>query len=164
MRSRFWRKNKTNVVFGVALTAAMAIGHQDIQRSMDTISAGRAQNAINTERLNELEIQSEFEKEQAKIAEDRYRRGCIPVVSSKNNRNLSAIIEGESVYDRTNKRPLPEGSVICDINGMTAVLKKNERGIPVATALAYTGNRELAMNRIRAIKGHNLRYFTPEKR
>ena len=58
---------------------------------------------------------------------------------------------------------MPEGTVVCDANGSTAILKNNAEGIPVADNFAFTGDRQLALNLIRKIHGARVYYNTPAR-
>ncbi|MBA3920312.1 MAG: hypothetical protein H0X31_00845, partial [Nostocaceae cyanobacterium] len=106
---------------------------------------------------------AEAAKERAAIAIQRYRDGCTIVVAVSSPKDLATLTKGEPVLDRTTKNPLPEGTVVCDINGNTAILKANSQGVPVADDFAFTGNRELALSLVRKIHGAKVFYNTPEK-
>lgn len=64
---------------------------------------------------------------------------------------------------KTSKKSLPVGTVVCDGNGNTGILAPNSKGVPVVSDMAFTGNRELAIDQIRKIRGAKVYYFTPEK-
>ncbi len=158
-----WRKHKLEIGFGVLVIVAAVFSHGDIQRSMQGLSEDRARIASNASEQRRLEENAELVKVKAAIAEQRYKDGCTMVVAANSPRNLATLVLGEPVFDRTSKKPLPAGTVVCDSNGNTAVLASNTLGVPVVTDMAFTGNRELALAQIRKIKGAKVYYYTPEK-
>ncbi len=160
---RIWRKHNSVIVFGGAIAISLLFGYNDIRRNMLSLSTTREFIATNNMKQARLEEQIKFEQQQAKIAEARYTRGCTIVVAVSNPRNLATLVEGEPVLDRTTSKYLPAGTVVCDSNGNTAVLRTNEKGVPVARDLAFTGNRQLAINTVRKIKGAKVYYVTPSK-
>ncbi len=160
---RIWRKHKLEIGFGAVALVATFFSHGDIQRSMQGLSEDRARIASNASEQRRLEENAELIKAKAAIAEQRYKDGCTMVVAANSPTNLATLVLGEPVFDRTTKKPLPAGTVVCDANGTTAVLASNENGVPVVSDMAFTGNRELALALIRKIKGARVYYYTPEK-
>ena len=160
---KLWRKHKLEIVFGVVALAAAAFSSNDIQRSMQGLSTDRARIVSNASEQRRLEENAELSKIKAVIAEQRYKDGCTIVVAVSSPRNLATLVLGEPVLDRTSKKSLPSGTVVCDANGNTAVLSPNVDGIPVVSDLAFTGNRELAIAQVRKIRGAKVYYVTPEK-
>ncbi len=163
INKKVWRKHKTEVVFVAAALIAAIVGHKDIQNSMQSLSQERAQIAIKSAEERRIEQSQEMARNKAAIAQQRYQDGCTIVVAVNSPRNLATLVEGETVYDRTSKKPLPSGTVVCDGNGNTGILKPDKNGIPVVSDMAFTGNRELAIDQIRKIRGAKVYYFTPEK-
>lgn len=105
----------------------------------------------------QIQIQRE-EISQAQLAESRYERGCTLTVAMSSPKDLVSIQTGEPVMDRTTKKPLPNGTVVCDFNGNTAVIKGG-----VASNLAFTGNRELAYQQLKKVRGAKVFYYVPGK-
>jgi hypothetical protein len=163
INKKVWRKHKTEIIFvSVALIAAL-FSHKDIQKGMDSLASEKERVSLKTAEKRRLEESQELVKTRAAIAEQRYKDGCTIVVAVNSPRNLATLVEGETVLDRTSKKSLPAGTVVCDGNGSTGILASNAEGIPVTTDLAYTGNRQLAIEQVRKIKGAKVFYFTPEK-
>ncbi|MBW4607340.1 MAG: hypothetical protein KME22_08960 [Hassallia sp. WJT32-NPBG1] len=161
--NRFWRKHNSKIVFGSLVIASLIYSSNDISANMRSLSEARQVIGANTRQLTLLEEQLNHEKAQAKIAEARYKAGCAIVVAVNSPRNLATLVEGETVLDRTSKKSLPVGTVVCDSNGNTGVLISNKSGVPVVSQMAFTGNRELAIAQIRRIHGAKLYFVTPEK-
>ncbi|HEY9665261.1 MAG TPA: hypothetical protein V6C91_00565 [Coleofasciculaceae cyanobacterium] len=130
---------------------------------MQSLSQAREMISANSSQQQLLEEQLAHEKAQAAIAEARYNSGCTMVVAVNSPRNLATLVEGEPVLDRTTKKPLPAGTVVCDGNGNTGVIVHNAQGELVVGQMAFTGNRELALEQVRKIKGARVYYVTPEK-
>ena len=98
-----------------------------------------------------LQRQFEAEKEQAAIANERYKT-CNPVVGKefKNGTHyFSGIKVGEVIKDRITKKPLPKGTVVCDAHGVTGVI--NDKG--QVTHTAFTGNRDIIQKRLKRFRG-----------
>lgn len=163
INKRTWRKHKTEIMFVSGALLAALFSYKDIQKGMNSMALEKEQISIKTAEESRLERSQELAKTRAAIAEKRYKNGCTIVVSGNSPKNLTTLVEGETVLDRTSKKSLPAGTVVCDGNGTTGILALNAKGIPVTTDLAYTGNRELALEQIRKIKGAKVYYFTPEK-
>ena len=134
-----------------------------VATSMEGLSEDRARIASNASEQRRLEENAELIKGKAIIAEQRYRDGCTIVVAANSPKNLATLVEGEPVFDRTTKKPLPVGTVVCDGNGSTGVLASNANGVPVVTDMAFTGNRDFALTQLRKISGAKVYYFTPAK-
>ncbi|MDF5721520.1 MAG: hypothetical protein PUP91_13775 [Rhizonema sp. PD37] len=157
------RRHKTEYIFaGIACVTAI-FGHNDIQRSMNSLSADRSRISESAAAVRILQENAETAKERAAIAGQRYKDGCTIVVVSNSPRNLASLVKGQPVLDRTSRAYLPEGTVVCDANGNTAILKNNAEGIPVADSFAFTGDRQLAINLIRKIHGARVFYNTPAR-
>lgn len=155
------RRHATEYIFaGIACVTAI-FGHDDIQRQMNTLSADRSRISESTSLLRQLEESAETAKQRAAIAIQRYKDGCTIVVVADSPRNLATLVKGKPVLDRTSKAYLPSGTIVCDGNGNTAILKANSEGIPVADDFAFTGDRQLALNLIRKIHGAKVFYNTP---
>jgi hypothetical protein len=162
--SRFLRKNKSNLIWSVLILGSIALNYGQIRRNMQDLIQTREIIATNSQRQTLLEEQLKSEQSQARIAETRYKAGCTIVVSSRLPKNLVTLVEGETVLDRTTKKSLPEGTVVCDGVGNTGVLVSGTNGQPpVVKKLAYTGKRQLAIDQVRKIRGAKVYYFTPEK-
>jgi hypothetical protein len=163
INKKTWRKHKTEIIFVSVTLIAALFSHKDIQKGMDFLALEKERVSTKTAEERRLEQSRELAKTKAAIAEERYKNGCTIVVSGSSPKNLTTLVEGEPILDRTSKKSLPAGTVVCDGNGTTGILTLNTKGIPVTTDLAYTGNRELALEQIRKIKGAKVYYFTPEK-
>jgi hypothetical protein len=161
--SKIWRKHSSKIVFGSLIAGSLLLSYKDISANMRSLSQARGMIAGNTQQQLLLEEQLSHEEAQAKVAEKRYKAGCTIVVAVKDAKNLATLVEGETVYDRTSKKPLPLGTVVCDANGNTGVLVAGNAGIPVVSLMAFTGDRSLATAQIRKIHGAKVYYYTPEK-
>lgn len=163
INKKAWRKHKTEIVFVAAALIAVVVGHKDIQNSMQSLNQERALVSIKASEERRLEQSQELAKNKAEIAQQRYKDGCAIVVAVNSPKNLATLVEGETVYDRTSKKPLPSGTIVCDANGNTGILSPNKNGVPVVSSVAFTGNRELAIEQVRKIRGAKVYYYTPEK-
>lgn len=161
--NRFWRKHGSQITFGVLITGSLLLSNQDITRNMQNLSKAKEVIATNNQQQQLMQEQLAHEKALSEVAEARYKAGCTIVVAVRSPKSLATLVEGEPVFDRTSKKYLPAGTVVCDGNGNTAVLAANVNGIPVAAEMAFTGNRALAIEQVRKIQGARVYYYTPEK-
>jgi hypothetical protein len=161
--NRIWRKHNSKIVFGLLIAGSLILSSKDISANMQSLSIARTTIAFNGQQQMLLEQQLSYEQAASKVAEARYKSGCTIVVAAKAARNLATLVEGETVLDRTTKKSLPINTVVCDGNGNTGVLIADKDGVPVVGKMAFTGNRELAINQIKKIRGAKVYYYTPEK-
>jgi hypothetical protein len=160
--SRIWRRHGTKILFGGLMLGSLVFGHKDIQKNMQSMSIARE--VINTNQNRQRLLDEQFKREQqaSKIAESRYKSGCVMVVAANSPRNLATLVENEPVLDRTTKKSLPLNTVVCDGIGNTGVLVQSPDG-PVVGEMTFTGNRELALDTIKKIRGAKVYYVTPSK-
>ncbi len=104
------------------------------------------------DRANSLALVEQDRAAAAAIAESRYG-SCIPIVDMPTGASYVSLVEGLPVVDRVSGHPLPTGAVVCDWHGTTAILAPNGEGVPVATALAFTGNRAVVEARLSQFTG-----------
>lgn len=146
--NRIWRKNKTNIIMGGVVLVALALSHKDISRNMQSIAQSKEAIAINNQKQSALEVQFQFEQEQAKIAEARYSKGCLPVVTNDARRKYVSIQEGSVIRDRLTEKPLPTNTVVCDAQGNTAVIQEDG----TVGAIAFTGDRDFVAKRLKRFR------------
>jgi hypothetical protein len=147
--ARLWRKHKTSIVFSALIGASLVYSSGDIQRNMGAISDIKQSIAQNSKQQTILEQQLEFEKEQAIIADARYKSGCLPIVATVYPHKYVTIVNGKVIFDRITHSPLPKGTVVCDANGNTGVIG-NQGAVE---AIAFTGNRDLVATRLKRFRG-----------
>lgn len=160
--SRIWRRHSGAIIFSTLILGSLAFGHKDIQQNMQSLSVARETIAVNENKQRLLNEQFQREQQSAKIAEQRYKSGCVMVVAASSPRNLATLVKGEPIFDRTTKKPLPLNTVVCDGIGNTGVIVQSSDGLVVGQ-MAFTGNRELAIDTIRKIRGAKVYYVTPSK-
>ncbi|MGI8502061.1 MAG: hypothetical protein ACR2LR_13120 [Hassallia sp.] len=161
--AQIWRKYNSQIIFSCLIAGSLAFSSNDITRNMRSLSQTREIISANTNQQQLLDEQLALEKSQATAAAARYKAGCTIVVAVNSPRNLATLVEGDPVLDRTTKKPLPAGTVVCDGNGQTGVIIRNAQRQLVVGQMAFTGDRELAIAQIKKIKGAKVFYFTPEK-
>jgi hypothetical protein len=147
--SRLWRKHKTSIIFGALVGASLIYSSGDIQRNMGAITDIKQSIAQNSKQQTLLEQQFEFEKQQAIIADARYRTGCLPIVATVYPHKYVTIVQGKVIQDRITLNPLPKGTVVCDANGNTGVIGDGGE----VEAIAFTGNRDLVATRLKRFRG-----------
>ncbi|MBW4598969.1 MAG: hypothetical protein KME29_04975 [Calothrix sp. FI2-JRJ7] len=172
MRNRFWRRNKSRIIFGTLIVGSLALNHKGIARNMTNMENMRIELERQANYQTMLEMSEDNLAEQAKIADARLSRGCIPVVDPNSKKvgeftyfNLVPLQKAAPVRDRTNKSYLVAGTCVVGANGETAILRENQEGTPVALDIAAGGSKELVDKNIRRIAGSKARVYwnTPIK-
>ena len=149
---RFVRRNQGRLAFGIMTIGSIAISYPNIQarqKDMDVLKNQIVSNNQQTELLNQSR---EFERQQAKVAENRYETGCIPVVAKNNPRKYVGLVEKRPVLDQVSRQPLPIGSIVCDAHGNTGVVLRFSDEVGVGN-MAFTGNRKVVTFRLKNYKG-----------
>lgn len=128
------------------------------QQQAGLIAQQRQQDQVKQASLQASEQQT---KALEKIANDRYDRGCEMVFAAGKDgtaNKTTSILENQPVLDGVRKTPIGAGAIVCDARGMTAKLVPNSQGLPVASELAFTGDRSriiAAIGRYRNAKYNN---------
>ncbi|BAY78370.1 hypothetical protein NIES25_48440 [Nostoc linckia NIES-25] len=113
-----------------------------VTNNFNSLGSAREMMQQATARNNELRATQQAAKNQATIADERYKNGCLVLLYKG---QLVAIAQGRPVYDPITKQPLPKGTVVCDGYGTTAILEPRDfdgdgKFQPVITSEAFTGN------------------------
>jgi len=157
--------NQMVVYGGLGLMAVLAaipsLGNaQGVMGDFQDMRASASQGASDHARQM---LEQENLAARAEIAEQRYHNGCVPVVDWS-QQNWVSLIAGEVVIDPVTKFPVPDGTVVCDANGNTAITRNNDKGWPVATSFAFTGNQEVVRRRLSQFQQHNFQQPTNGRR
>lgn len=131
--------------------------------SFDSITANLAnqkqQSLAFQSQQNELamiEASNLIQQQREKIAEQRFKNGCVIVVAEEKPEYFTGLTLGQPVIDAIRKVPLSPGTIVCDADGNTGIVSKDK----VVADMAYTGNRKL----IEAAKKRvNARYRVPNQ-
>lgn len=143
--------NPAQGFFIVAGVIAVGLSYPSFVRHQARIEQDKAVIEQATAQRRELQIQFQSEKEQASIANERYKT-CLPVVGEEMRNGthyFSGIQKGVVIHDRITGRPLVRGTVICDAFGQTAVI--GEDGTP--NHFAFTGDRNVIQSRLKRFRG-----------
>lgn len=136
---------------------ALSLAAPNIKANMDSASIVQTSNRIKTQAEEEMRIQEQLLESQSKIADSRFKKGCVIVVAVIAPDKFTSLTEGLPVIDWVRKTPLSAGTVVCDANGNTAVIEKRN-GKPVVGKTFYTGNQALID---KAKKKANAQYRVP---
>lgn len=149
-----WRATGLKPVQGFFLFAgvfAVAVSYPSFLKHQSRIEHDKAELQKIESKRRALSRQFQAEKEQAEIANQRYKT-CLPVVGGERRGNthyFSGIQKGAVIKDRITNKPLPTGTVICDAHGTTGVI--GEKG--KVTFTAYTGDRDVIQARLKRFRG-----------
>jgi hypothetical protein len=130
-----------------------------IQTYLADINTQKAAISQADKQTTSLQLDNDVLKERAKIAEERYKAGLVLVVSTAHPDTYASLVEGYPVMDRTNRTPLPAGTIAGDANGNTCVIVKSPTGLPVCGNMAFTGNQSVIQAALAATK--SAKFYNP---
>lgn len=150
----FWIKhNPTPSLLGAGLLVSLILSAGNISKNIEASNQVKQVVAENSLKNQKAIAATDFEKEQAEIAESRYASGCLPVFTGQKINTFSSLIEGQPVVDRYRRKALPDGTVVCDANGNTGQIQHGK-----VSAVAYTGNKKVIAL---VTKHYSARYYVP---
>lgn len=134
---QYLKENPQLVIGSLFLVGATLFGGgiSNMQQLMTSGNALRESRITENRQLQQLRVSENTAKQEEAIANDRYQRGCVFVVVEYNLNQLVALQEGEPVTDHYTERPISDGNIVCDANGMTGVIKNGVVADP-----AFTGD------------------------
>lgn len=156
--SRRLKRNKISVLFGVGVLGCFLLNSREIQKSFYTIGQVRELAQVNAAKDMQLRVSQQQAQMQSEIANERYKTGCVLVVSKEDPTTFTSLSEGQPVIDSKRQTPLPVGTLVCDANGNSGKIIPGTDGIPVVGEMAFTGNREIVEA---ARKSTQLKYVLP---
>lgn len=141
----------SNLLFGGLLVIGAIASIPSIQKHQARISLIREDIKAREAKAEALDRQLQFEKRQAQIANERYK-SCLPVVGDEYRNGthyFTGLKEGDKPIDRISGQALPQGTVICDGHGVTAVIDEEGK----VSYTAYTGDRDVVQARLKRFRG-----------
>jgi hypothetical protein len=126
------------LLLGFTLTILFDLPHilRQIGLSADLRSTAEAQN----QKHNEMKLSQQAADDASDIAKERYQNGCLVILSKTDKNQYASIVEGKAVNDKSGSL-IPQNTIVCDGYGNTAKIA-TVNGIPVATQVAFTGDRQ----------------------
>lgn len=124
-----------------ALCVCFAFSYPNLKANWEGMGKLQAQTRINTQQAWELKASFQSTEKQAAIAEQRYRKGCLFVVTNR-TKIQTALTAGKPVIDSARNAPLQPGAVVCDVFGTTGKIVPSENG-PVVGEIAFTGDSSI---------------------
>ncbi|MEH2400208.1 hypothetical protein [Nostoc sp.] len=123
-------------------SASLLLGGGNVTSTFNSLGNAKEMMQIATAKNNELRAKGQAAKNQAVIADERYKSGCLILLYKG---QLVAIAQGKPAYDRVTKQPLPKGTVVCDGYGTTGILEPRDfdgdgKFQPVIASEAFTGD------------------------
>lgn len=152
---------KTLALVGGAIALQMTVGGgfqgmSEMKVQGEQAKQIRAQQQADQARLT---LSEDARKQKDAIAKQRYKDGCLVVVSSQDKSKLTAITEGQPVIDSARKAPLSAGNIVCDQNGLTGEIvpsgvdAKGRSLPPVVANTAFTSDRQVVAQAMARMKG-----------
>jgi len=154
------KRNPVSTAFGVGILGCLMMSSGNISKNISTLALVRDEAQKNNTADMMLHASQEAADAQAEIAKQRYKAGCVMVVSMSHPDHYTSLSEGQPVLDRVRKTPLPTGTIVCDANGNTARIVLGINKKPVVGEVAFTGDRTIIAA---ARKRHNHRYALPDQ-
>jgi hypothetical protein len=141
------------LIGGLVITVILDLPH--ILRQIGLSGELRATAEAQNQRHMEMRLAQQAAADASEIAQERYQNGCLVILSKTDKDQYASIVEGRPVNDKSGSI-VPQNTIVCDGYGNTAKISMI-RGIPVATQVAFTGNRKAIEN---ARKFHAAVYST----
>lgn len=135
---KFLRRRPAYAWGFAGLCICFAFSYPNLKANWEGMSKLQTQTRINTQQAWELKASQQAADKQAAIAEERYRKGCLFVVTSRSNQQ-TALTASEPVMDKARNTPLQPGAIVCDVFGTTGKIVPSENG-PVVGEIAFTGD------------------------
>lgn len=139
--------NQMTFILGALALVAAVPSLGNAKGTMGQFQEMREQSAQDVAAHAELMLDQEAVSAAAEIAIQRYIEGCQPVVDWEQIHYVS-LVENEVVLDPITRFPIPAGTVVCDANGNTAIIRPNDQGWPVAQSFAFTGDQGVVRQRL----------------
>ncbi|MGG6242648.1 hypothetical protein ACQ4N7_28910 [Nodosilinea sp. AN01ver1] len=148
-------------VFALAIIGTAIPSIQNIGGFTSKVGAARAEADRIGQDMTELKLGQQEQEQKNEVAIERYRDGCIPVVSVDQQRYVSLVLN-LPVIDSASNQPIPVGSTVCDAHGNTGIITDDDSdtGTPgVTQKMAFTGDKSLVDWRMNQYQG--AAYYMP---
>lgn len=154
------QKNPMIPVLFFAGCVILALSRQTIEANLQSANLIQTANRTKSEKIKQIEISEALLAKQEAIAKSRFEKGCIMVVALRQPDKFTGLTENSPVIDRVRQTPLGANNIVCDANGGTSALVRDEEGRSVVGEIFYTGDKTLID---RARKNSNARYALPNQ-
>jgi hypothetical protein len=138
---------------GLLLTAVPSLGN--FRDFTSSVGEARADAKRIGQDMTELQLSQQEAEQKNAIAVERYRSGCLPVVTPDQSQYVSLVLNSP-VIDSASGAPIPVGSVVCDANGNTGVIvddDQDETTPGVTQKMAFTGDKAIITWRLDQYQG-----------
>lgn len=127
------------VVGGLIVAVFLALnGRENLATMQQQQQQAKAIAQANQQAEMKARLATASSQRQAETAKERYDSGCQMVFAQNDPNKFAAIQQGRAVLDATTGYPIPDGSVVCDTVGNTAIIANG-----VADNLAFSPDREV---------------------
>lgn len=156
-RKKTMQINAKTISIGVtAISAIASFASGNISFNPEQYQKEKAAINRSWKREQALEKSEDLRKRKQAIADSRYQDGCELIVGEKlrNGKHFftfPTLHKDLPVFDRYTGKPMPEGKVVCDGYGNTALVDVD--GKPDENSFASTGNRDLVRTIIDRYRG-----------
>jgi len=133
-------------IIGLAVVGSLS----NVGKTFNQFDELKTKNLQSTNTINLLNQEEKSLQQQAKVANNRYKTGCLVLVKGTHpNLFYSNLAVGEIPTDRHTNKPLVQGTIVCDSQGATAVIQ----GDGSIGSLAVTNNRSVIESRLKTFRG-----------
>jgi len=138
------------MAFGCGVGAIMlATSIPDMKANADRFAGVKQRFTEQSTQSAQLAADNQAAKLRADIASNRYKAGCLMVVSGADPTLYASIVDGMPVLDYATKAPIALNTVVCDQHGNTGVINRTatvtgfDGVVPVVGDIAFTGDRDV---------------------
>jgi hypothetical protein len=152
-----WKIDPIYFVGALIVGGFLALNGRDNLATMQNQQATAKAIAIENQQAEmKARLATASSQRQAETAKARYEAGCQMVFASNDPSRFTSIQQDRPVLDGATRHPIPDGSVVCDQNGNTAIIA-NE----VASNLAFSPDREVI--RVAMKRYSDAQYSAPQQ-
>lgn len=151
----------THVIFVLAIIGTAIPSVSNLGNFATKVGTARAEASRIGDDMTELRLSQQEQAQKNEFAIERYKDGCLPVVSADQQRYVSLVLN-LPVLDSASGQPIPVGSVVCDAHGNTGEIvdDDNDPSTPgVTQKMAFTGNKTIINWRLNQYQG--AAYYMP---
>jgi hypothetical protein len=144
-----------HIAFGLALLATAAPNVGNLGNFTTAVNQARTEAKRIGQDMTELQLSQQEAEQKNAVAVERYRSGCLPVVTPDQSQYVSLQLNSP-VIDSASGQPIPVGSVVCDANGNTGVIVDDDQDDTtpgVTQKLAFTGDKAIITWRLGQYQG-----------
>jgi len=136
------------IAAAVVAAALYLNGGENFKAMQQSQASARLISRTNQDSEMKAKLASASADRQSAVAKERYTDGCQMTVATNSPNQFAAIQQGKPVLDGATGAPLPDGVVVCDLIGSTAIISGG-----VADSFAFSSDRQVIRDAMKRYEG-----------